>query len=82
MNPLEHKAIKVASTRDIVYTGSRWTYRGHDLRYIQGSGKGYPWTYYPKGTDLEHRGCATQTKAEAMVAIDRLIEQGRLADLG
>jgi hypothetical protein len=79
MNTIE--AIKVDSHKDEFGNRSTWSYRGHRLRYIQGEGRGYPWTYYPKGTDREHRGCATRTKSEAMQAIDSLIEQGRLRDL-
>jgi hypothetical protein len=79
MNTIE--AIKVDSSKDEFGNRSTWSYRGHRLRYIQGEGRGYPWTYYPKGTDREHRGCAVRTKSEAIEAIDRLIEQGRLSDL-
>jgi hypothetical protein len=75
-----YKATKVSSTNDGLYNSSRWSYRGHELRYIQGSGKGYPWTYYPKGTDLQHRGCAARSKSQATQAIDSLIEQNRIAD--
>ena len=76
-----NEAIKLDSSKDEFGNRSTWSYRGHRLRYIQGEGRGYPWTYYPKGTDREHRGCAARTKAEAVQALDSLIDQGRLRDL-
>jgi len=76
-----HKAIKV-KTADMPFGWTLWNYRGHDLRYIAGSGRGYPWTYYYAGSTDSHRGFEARTKAEAMQSIDDAINSGRISDLG
>lgn len=76
-----HEAIKIESSNDGLAARSTWMYRGHRLRYIQGSGSGYPWKVFYLGTSLQHCGIAKRNKAECIESIDKMIEQGRLSDL-